>query len=223
MTRLFISPREIDFFADVTREISKDIVGQCIHYYPVSLTKTNVHSVYEEAVQKVFDTPVKIECRVKWQPSDISTGRFGHDATANITVEIQARDMVDREIDLLEGNFFTFGPQAYEITKVRTIRNIYGHVEFEDGIELTGKQARKDVFGVLPEGPTKEHYSDDDAVKETFVQQRGFERNKEGVTGDKRDLVDKEVLEAPDVSEPAEVSPRGSSGRVGSGFYGEGD
>ncbi len=219
MPRLFISPREIDFFNDIAKEITKDIVGQVIYYYPISIEKSDTHPVYEEAIRKVFENPIQIECLVEWNPSDITTTRFGHDATANISVWIQSRDMIEREIELREGDFFTYGSQIFEVTTVRTFRNIYGQVEFDDGIELRGKQARKDVFAVIAQGPTEESFSDDDAVQDTFKQQRGL------TDTDERNLVENEVLEAPDITEPAEVSPRGtkSPSKAKSGFYGEGD
>lgn len=219
MPRLFISPREIDFFNDISKEVVKDIIGQKIYYYPISLEKTQTHDVYEEAVRKVFENPIEIECIVEWNPSDVSTTRFGHDKTANITVWIHSRDMVQREIELREGDFFTYGAQIFEVTTVRTFRNIYGQVEYDDGVEMKGKQTRKDVFSVIPQGPTEEEFTDDDATQTTFKQQRGID----GV--DKHDLIENGVLDPPDISEPAEVSPRGtmSPSRAKSGFYGEGD
>lgn len=219
MPRLFVTPREVDFFNDIAREVTKDIVGQKIYYYPISVTKSDTHPVYEEAIKKVFENPIEISCLVEWNPSDISTTRFGHDTTAQIRVYIQSRDMLDREIGLREGDFFTYGAQIFEVTTVRTFRNIYGQVEFDDGVEMIGKQARADVFATIPLGPTEEHFNDDDAVQKTFKQARGIDGT------DKHDLIDKGVLEAPEISEPAEVSPRGttSPSKAGSGFYGEGD
>ena len=67
-------------------------------------------------------------------------------------------------------------------------------------------------------GPTSESYSDKDAVQETFIQQRGFSENKQGATGDVRDLQKSGVLEAP-LSGPKEVSKTGDSTGAGSSFY----
>ena len=62
---------------------------------------------------------------------------------------------------------------------------IFGQVEHISGYTLKGKQARKGQINVKPLGPTEEIYSDPDAVKEEFVQQRG-----DASKGDKRVLVD---------------------------------
>ena len=69
-------------------------------------------------------------------------------------------------------------------------------------------------------GPTSESYTDPDAVQETFVQQRGYEKNRLGVTEDVRDLQKNGVLDKP-LTGPKEVSPRGDKTGVGSSFYGD--
>jgi hypothetical protein len=79
-------------------------------------------------------------------------------------------------------------------------------------------QARKDEFLAKILGPTWEGYSDPDAVKKNWYQQRGFAHNKEGPTGDVRDLVRKGVLDQP-LGGPREVSERGSEIDGDSSFY----
>jgi hypothetical protein len=49
MARLFITPREIQFINDLTKEYLKDTVGQKIYYFAISTKKTQIHEVYEEA------------------------------------------------------------------------------------------------------------------------------------------------------------------------------
>jgi hypothetical protein len=213
----------MDFFNDISKEITKDIVGQKIYYYQISFDKTKVHPVYEEAMEKVFEKPVEINCVVDWQPSEVHTSKFGQDYKAKIKVYVQSRDLIQKEIEIKDGSFFSYGLQFFEITSVETFKNIYGQVEYDSGVMISGIQTRKDVFSTKAIGPTSEGLSDEDAVQETFVQQRGFAENQEGPTGDQRDLVKKGVLEPPLPSEPAEVSKRGTTGDVGNGFYGEGD
>ena len=47
MARLFITPREIDYISDLTKEITKDVIGQKIYYYRVREDLTQVHDIYE--------------------------------------------------------------------------------------------------------------------------------------------------------------------------------
>ena len=57
MSRLFLSPKEIDFINDINKEVIKDVVGQKIFYYAVRHDVTKIHDVYEEAPDKIFDIP----------------------------------------------------------------------------------------------------------------------------------------------------------------------
>ena len=68
MSKLFITSREIAFINDITKEVIKDIIGQYIFYYPISTLKTQIHPIYEEAVDKIFENPIKFEV-LAGQPS----------------------------------------------------------------------------------------------------------------------------------------------------------
>jgi len=220
MARLFITPREINFINDLTKEIIKDVVGQKIFYYSISESKTKINDIYDEAPEKIFEEPLEIECLVKYQEPEFKTGQFGVEKTQNIEAYVQSKDLLDKEIEILTGDFFTYGTVIFEITSVTVIRNIFGQVEHSDGIKITGKQSRKEVFFTKVLGPTDERYSDPDAVQETFVQQRGFKTNKQGKTNDVRSLQKSGVLDAP-ISPPKEVSEKGDSTGSGSSFYDE--
>jgi len=93
MARLFITPREIDFISDLTKEITKDVIGQKVYYYKIRPDLTDIHDVYEEAVTKVFDPPVEIEARVDWDPAEVRTTKFGSEKFRTIQVYIQHRDL----------------------------------------------------------------------------------------------------------------------------------
>jgi len=226
VSRLFITPREIDFIADLNKEIIKDVIGQKIYFYKVREDLSSIHDVYEESVDKVFDPPVEIDARVDWDPSEVRTTRFGMENYYSINVYIQSRDMLDKDIDIEPGDYFSYGDVFFEVTSTLVTSNIYGQVEHSTGIKVVGKQARIGQILRDPIGPTDESYSDEDAVQETYIQQRGFEENRLGKTGDVRSLQEKGVLEKP-ISKPTEVSPRGGNdkeneaGIIDSSFYGD--
>ena len=220
MARLFITPREIDLISDLTKEVTKDVIGQKIFYYSVSIMKTNVHEVYEEAPEKVFENPIEIDALVNWTPEEIRTNRFGSEEYYNIEAFLHYRDLLDKGIEVSEGDFFSYGAVFFEITSALWDKNVYGQVEYKTGIKLVGRQARKSLFEAKVLGPTDEGKSEKDATQETFVQQRGFDRNRLGETGDVRALQDKGILEEP-ISEPQEISPQGTDSKAGSSFYDE--
>jgi len=220
MARLFITPREISFINDLAKEVVKDIAGQKIYYYSISEIKTQIHDVYEESPDKIFDTPIEIDCFVKYQEQEIRTNQFGSEEFYNIEAYIQKKDLLDKGIEVNEGDFFSYGSVFFEVIKAPTSSTIFGQIENGNFITVTGRQARKRQFLSKVFGPTSQKYTDSDAVQDTFVQQRGFDKNRLGETGDIRELRENGVLDAP-ITGPKEVSPRGTSKKAGSSFYDE--
>lgn len=220
MARLFITPREMNLFSDITKELTKDVIGQKIYYYPISELKTKLHDVYNESPEKVFDNPISIDALVSSPTIETIVDEFGPDQKYTIEVWLQYRDMVDKGIDVCMGDFFSFGEVFYEITEQSITRNIYGRAEDKDGIKLTGTSARESLFRAKILGPTDRRFSDPDAVQTTFHQQRGFSENAEGPTADTRDLVKNGTIER-QAKRPAEVSAAGDDNNTGSSFYGD--
>ena len=220
MARLFLSPREIDYINDVNKELIKDVVGQKIYYYPVRPDIMKIHDVYEESPSKVFDPPIEIEARVDYKPDENRINRYGIEEFYSIEVYLHYRDLLDRGIQTKIGDYFSYDVTFFEVIQHQYDNSIYGQIEHVMGVKLMGRQARKGQMSQTPHGPTFEEYTDDDAVQDTFVQQRGFEENRLGETGDIRSLQQKGVLTAP-ISGPAEVSSKGDETGVGSSFYDE--
>jgi hypothetical protein len=220
MSRLFITEREINYINDLAKELVKDVVGQKIYYFSISNIKSQVHDVYEESPDKIFEKPIEIDALVKYSPQDVRTNRFGSEEYYSIECYLQSRDLLDKGITVHEGDFFSYGETFFEVIKSPATDVIFGQIEHKAYITITGKQSRKGQFLSKIFGPTSEAYSDADAVQNTFVQQRGFEKNRLGATGDVRDLQKNGVLDAP-LTGPAEVSPAGDPDSVGSSFYDE--
>lgn len=220
MARLFVTHREINFINDIAKEVIKDVIGQKIYYFSINEIKTRVHEVYEEAPDKIFESPIELECLVKYSPQQISTNKFGSEEYYSVECYIQVRDLIDKQIDFMEGDFFSYGEVFFEIVQAPRTDTIFGQIEHKSYITITGKQSRKGQFLSKIFGPTSEWYSDPDSVQDSFVQQRGFSTNKLGKTGDVRALQQNGVLDPP-ISGPAEVSSLGDPDGVGSAFYDE--
>ncbi len=220
MARLFLTPREIDYINDLSKELIKDVVGQKIYYYSVRPDIMDIHDVYEEAPDKVFDPPIEIEARVDYKPEENRINQFGIEEFYTIEVYLHYRDLLDRGIETKVGDYFSYDVTFFEVIQHQYDASIYGQIEHMMGVKLMGRQARKGQMSKDPHGPTFEEYTDPDAVQETFVQQRGFDENKLGETGDVRALQQKGVLDAP-ITGPAEVSPEGDDTGAGSSFYDE--
>lgn len=218
MPRLFITPREIDFISDITKELVKDVRGQKIYYYRVREDLTEVHDVYEESKEKIFNPPIEIEAGVEWQPEEVRTNRYGSEEISTCMVYLQNRDLLDRDIVVREGDYFSYGSLFFEITSVLVDSQVYGQVEHAVGIKLTGKQARKGQIDAEPNGPTSESNTEEGSVQEEFEQQRGFAENSSGETGDVRQLVKDGKIDPP-LSKPSKVKKKGDD--ISSSFYGD--
>lgn len=216
MARLFITPRELDFISDITKELVKDVAGQKVFYYRVREEYSNTHDLYQEATEKVFDPPVEIEALVEWGEMQLKSTNFGVDQTNVVTVYVHYRDLLDKNIIVRTGDYFSYGTSFYEISTAVPISKIFGQVEHVTGYKMVGQYARKGLVDKKPLGPTEEKYTDPNAVQENFVQQRGFEENSEGKTNDKRQLVANGTLDSP-VGGPQSILPDG----VSSSFYGD--
>jgi hypothetical protein len=217
MPRLFMTPREINLFNDLAKEVVKDVVGQKIYLYQVSEAKSKIHDVYEESTDKIFDNPIELECLVEYSAQTITTNRFGSEEYYSVKAFVQTRDLLDKGIEILEGDFFSFGSTFFEIVTAPDAEIIAGQIEHKSFTTITGKQARKGQFLSKVLGPTSEEYTDKDAIQNSFYQQRGFENNKLGKTADKRSLIDNGVLEKP-ITKPKEISTK--AGKI-PGFYDE--
>jgi hypothetical protein len=222
MARLFITPRELNFISDITKELIKDVVGQKVYYYPISELKTKTHAVYNESLKKIYDNPIALDALVDNNfQNDTKIDKFGIDAQYKVEVYVQHRDLVDKGINVAIGDFFSFSDVFYEITERVFMRNIYGMPEHKDGVKLVGVKAREGLFSAPVLGPTDIRYTDSDAVQTDFHQQRGDSLDQEGnETGDKRDLVENGVLDKP-LTGPKEISEKGDPANVGSAFYDE--
>ena len=172
---------------------------------------------------KIDETVFKNNLFLKYKEElkeELQGNNYFNPDSKTIEAYIQSRDLLDKGIEILEGDFFSYGPTFFEVIKAPRSEVIFGQIEHKRFITITGKQARKGQFLSKVFGPTSEKHSDEDAVQDTFIQQRGFKYNENGETGDVRELRKRGVLDDP-ISGPKEVSPKGDSTGVGSSFYDE--
>lgn len=217
MARIFLGQREADYFADITKEIIKDVAGQKVFYYTVREDLSNVHEVYEESPQKIFNPPIEIECMIEWQPSEQRTTNFGTETIKTITLYLHHRDLLDRGIVFKEGDYFSYGQFFFEATSIIVDKLAYGQIERVISMKVNGKQTRMQHVAIKPHGPTSESFSDEDAIQTTFEQQRGIPDH------DVRRLQDDGIIDKP-ISGPRKISPDNSTrsvNGVGSSFYGD--
>lgn len=190
MARLFIGQREVQFINDLTKEFVKDVVGQTIQYFPVSSIKSQVHKVYNESINKIFENPIRIPALVGMPEYSNKTTGFGPDIEAKIEVLFQFRDLQDLKVQLSEGDFFSYDDILYEVlTVVNAGKNIFGLAEYNVSWKITGRSARISQFD-----PNNLPYPREspEEVQRVFEQQRGLPELSTGEkTNDIREMRDR--------------------------------
>jgi len=193
MARLFIGPREQAFINDLTKEFVKDIVGQYIVYYAVSIIHTKVHTIYDEAIEKVFENPIKLDV-LAGQPNRTQMfNAFSLDTENTIELYIQSRDLLDKGLEVYPGDFFIYGHDVFEVMTSIDLENIYGQPEYDKAIKVTGKLARSGEFNLQDFKNLLDVDKDFEKsnAQKTFVQQRGLSENEQGPTNDYREMRDR--------------------------------
>lgn len=206
MPRLFVGPKDIAFINDTVKELIKDVIGQKIYYYAISTMASRIDEVYQESDVKVFENPVALDVLAGQPEWETKANRFGVEQTATVEMLVQARDLLDKNMTLNEGDYFTYGDAAFEIVSYLNLNNIFGQEEYESAYKITGKLARpgefdpKRVYNPRKEGQGA--FVDEDGIQKTFEQQRGLPTDSEGrPTGDVRQLYD--MVEPGGFVEPA--------------------
>lgn len=213
MSRLFITQKEINLISDITKELIKDIVGQKVLFYPISEIKTDVHGLYNESPEKIFDNPIEVEALVDSPEQTTRINLFGPEKLQTLEVYVHARDLLDKKMEISIGDFLQYGGTFFEISAVDKMRQIYGHAEQIDGYKLICTQARQGQFFTKKVGPADGLH---DEVQKEFVQQRGLPIVDDKPTGDVRALQQTGQLDRP-VDGPARVIET----TEGSTFYDE--
>jgi hypothetical protein len=216
-----VTEREMQFISDLNKELIKDVVGQYVVLFPISSLKTRSHDVYQEAVQKFYDQPIKLDALVDaTYHNETEITNFGIDNRYKLEVFVQWRDMVEKGVNVEIGDFFQYDGVMYEIVDKTFIKTIYGEAENKTGVKMVGVKARDGQIKAKMYGPTDISYSDPSAETWEWHQQRG-EKNVDGEeTGDVRELVRRGVLEPP-LTGPKEVSLKGDGAKKVDSFYGD--
>ena len=146
---LFVGKKEKDLVKQVNDEIIERVVGQTIVYYPISLEHTNYHSLYGEAINKTFLSPVRVYAMVKDESQTTTTTPMGVDRVERISIAFHKRRLTeDQDLFVREGDFVQYGEYFYEILTLTEPKWLFGQVESSFEIAATCIRAREGLFNV---------------------------------------------------------------------------
>ena len=144
---LFTGQKEKDLVKQVNDELIERVIGQVILYYPISLERTNFHSVYGEAIKKSFLPPVRVYALVDGPETETKTGKYGIDKTPKITVHFHKRRLNDdQDLYVREGDFILYGEDYYEIATLSQPKQLFGQTEHMLEISAKCFRARQGLF-----------------------------------------------------------------------------
>ena len=144
---LFLGEKERNLVKQVNDELIERVIGQQVLYYPIDLDHTNFHSVYGEAIEKTFLSPVRVYALIVWQGYETTTTNLGIDKIPSIIVHFHKRRLTeDQDLFVREGDFILYGTDHYEITKLNEPKRLFGQADHKMEIEATCTKARRGLF-----------------------------------------------------------------------------
>lgn len=143
---LFVGKKERDLVKQVNDELIERIIGQQIVYYPISINKTNFHSLYGEAIKKTFQPPVRVYALVEWDGETTTTDPL-IDKRSSLTVHFHKRRLTeDQDLFVREGDFIYYGSFYYEIVTLNQSKQLFGQIDHKFEISAKCVRARKGIF-----------------------------------------------------------------------------
>jgi hypothetical protein len=117
---LFTGEKERNLVKQINDEVIERVIGQTVLYYPISLDKTNFHSLYGEAIEMTINV-------------------YFH----------KRRLTEDQNLFVREGDFVLYGDFHYEIVTLNEPKQLFGQVDYKYEIAATCKRARRGTFNAL--------------------------------------------------------------------------
>lgn len=141
------------FVNAITKELIQNVVGQEITYFQVMAEKTKTNDLYNEAIDKVYAVPVRVNCLVYYENSTETVSNFPADSKFNVDVHFHNAELAERKLEPKMGDFVQFGEVVYEVYTVTRPQIAFGQIDQKVMTKCTCGPARRGQFG-LPRQPS---------------------------------------------------------------------
>jgi hypothetical protein len=115
---IFGSQNDFKLFVGINRELLSDVVEQDILYYKISLEDTRVN-IYGESLEKVYWSPLKLNCLITRGDQVVTTDDFGPDLTREASFAFLREDLVDVNTVPEVGDIIMWHENYYEVDLVK--------------------------------------------------------------------------------------------------------
>ena len=146
MARKFISTREIAFINRICKELIQKVVGQEVEYYQILVEQTRANALYNEAIQKSWAPPVKINALVHWDNTTTTFTNLSADSKYELDVYFHTQELQDRNVLPKEGDFVEFGQVFFEVATVTQPQIVFGQVNNRIMTKCTCVTSREGMF-----------------------------------------------------------------------------
>ena len=143
MSRKFITDKELASISKINKELIQDYIGQEVIYYAISEEHTVSHRLYQESVNKVWFSPIRINALVEYDNPSVETTNFTLDSKYELSVMFHTEELSDRNVKPREGDFIEFGRVVFEITAVTQPQLVFGQVSEKIMTKCTCKPSRE--------------------------------------------------------------------------------
>lgn len=122
---IFGSQRDFALITKMNRALLRDIIEQEIGYYKISLEDTQAN-IYGEALEKVFNNPVLLQCLITRGDQIVSSDDFGPDLQRSLSFAFLRQDLVDVQLVPEVGDIIMLNEDYYEVDLVRENQFFFG-------------------------------------------------------------------------------------------------
>ena len=122
---IFGSQRDFALITKMNRALLRDIIEQEIGYYKISLEDTQAN-IYGEALEKVFNDPVLLQCLITRGDQIVSSDDFGPDLQRTLSFAFLRQDLVDVQLVPEVGDIIMLNEDYYEVDLVRENQFFFG-------------------------------------------------------------------------------------------------
>ena len=114
---LFGSARDASLIRSVNRELINNLIDVEIAFYKLSLHDTKAN-MYDEADNKVYYSPIRINCLAGKDAKSYVSDDAGYDITRTGQFQFLRDDLKDKNIHIEEGDVLEWDNEFYEIDSV---------------------------------------------------------------------------------------------------------
>ena len=122
---IFGSQKDFALITKMNRALLRDIIEQEIGYYKISLEGTEAN-IYGEALKKVFNDPLLLECLITRGDQVFTVDDFGPDLQRTLSFAFLRQDLVDVQLVPEVGDIIMLNENYYEVDAVRENQFFFG-------------------------------------------------------------------------------------------------